>query len=82
MSSKISTLSAESKRQLLELLEAKEKLKNETKLYRYKPYAKQEEFHNTISREKMFLAGNQIGKTYCSANEISLLRPCLHAENH
>jgi hypothetical protein len=65
------SMTPEQKAELLELLETKAKRKNETKLYRYKPYAKQKEFHNTISREKMFLAGSQIGKTYCSANEIA-----------
>jgi phage terminase large subunit-like protein len=65
------SMTPEQKAELLELLEAKAKLKAESKLLRYKPYAKQKKFHNTISRERLFMAGNQIGKTYCSANEIA-----------
>ena len=64
-------LSCDEKQELLDLLQAKQKLKAESKLFSYKPYAKQKSFHNAIARERMFLAGNQIGKTYCSANEIA-----------
>jgi phage terminase large subunit-like protein len=41
-----------------------------TKLYRYQPSAKQREFHNAGSyRERLFKAGNQLGKTYSGAAE-------------
>ena len=30
----------------------------------YRPYAKQIEFHNAKTRERLFMAGNQLGKTF------------------
>ncbi len=43
------------------------------KLSRYKPYAKQIEFHTrgATHRERLFRAGNQLGKTWSSAYEIA-----------
>jgi phage terminase large subunit-like protein len=42
-----------------------------TKLLRYDPVPKQREFHaaGAIHRERLLLAGNQCGKTYCGAAE-------------
>jgi len=39
----------------------------------YSPYAKQADFHNAgaIARERLFLAGNQVGKTLAGAIELS-----------
>lgn len=68
---KLDGLSIDEKEELYTLLALKAKKESETRLSRYKPYKKQAEFHNTISRERLFMAGNQIGKTYCSANEIA-----------
>ena len=44
------------------------------KLDFYKPYAKQEEFHNAGAshRERLLMAGNQLGKTYCGAMEVAI----------
>jgi phage terminase large subunit-like protein len=41
------------------------------KAKRYEPYEKQLAFHNagTDHRERLFLAGNQLGKTYCGGYE-------------
>ena len=64
-------LSTEEKKELLELLEIKQKRLDETQLYRYQPYPVQRKFHNSTSRERLFMAGNQIGKTFCSSNEIA-----------
>src|ERR1700691_3970012 len=43
------------------------------KLDYYKPYPKQMEFHQkgTIWRERLLMAGNQEGKTYCGAAEVA-----------
>jgi phage terminase large subunit-like protein len=35
----------------------------------YEPYTKQREFHNSLARERLLRAGNQIGKTYAGAAE-------------
>lgn len=44
------------------------------KLDFYEPYAKQIEFHAASSeaRERLLMAGNQLGKTYCGAMEVAI----------
>jgi phage terminase large subunit-like protein len=50
-----------------------EQLQNESRLLFYKPYPKQRLFHKlgVEKRERMMLAGNRVGKTYCAASEIA-----------
>lgn len=67
----VATMSDEERLELLELIEKAEQLERENKLAQYAPYAKQRDFHNAQSRERLFMAGNQIGKTFASANEIA-----------
>jgi phage terminase large subunit-like protein len=45
-----------------------------TSLERYRPYAKQAEFHRAGSsfRERLFIAGNQLGKTLAGASELAM----------
>jgi phage terminase large subunit-like protein len=45
-----------------------------TKLERYAPYPKQRSFHaaGAIHRERLLMAANQVGKTYCGAAEAAL----------
>jgi phage terminase large subunit-like protein len=38
----------------------------------YAPYPKQLEFHNCLRRERLFMAGNQLGKTYAGAAEAAM----------
>lgn len=38
----------------------------------YRPYAKQIEFHNAGTRERLFMAGNQLGKTLGGAAEMAM----------
>lgn len=38
-------------------------------LKHYQPYSKQKDFHATTCREVLFMAGNQLGKTYAAAAE-------------
>src|SRR5262245_56378434 len=42
-----------------------------TKLNRYRPYAKQREFHEAgaLHRERLLMGANQTGKTYCGGAE-------------
>src|SRR5437868_6346144 len=60
-------------RELADLLEAQKKRQARTKLRRYKPYSKQRDFHaaGAVHRERLLMAGNQLGKTYCGAAELS-----------
>jgi phage terminase large subunit-like protein len=57
---------------LVELLTEQKRRLNRTRLKRYKPYAKQAEFHAAgWSRERLLMAGNQLGKTYSGAAEMA-----------
>lgn len=48
-------------------------LRRNYSLFFYKPYLKQEEFHwaGAHYRERLLMAGNQLGKTYCAGNEVA-----------
>lgn len=61
------------KRALLKLLQEQKRRQDHNKLARYKPYQRQVEFHNrgATHRERLFRAGNQLGKTWSSAYEIA-----------
>ena len=57
---------------LLARLQAEsERRQSRTKLLRYKPYPKQAEFHaaGAMHRERLLMAGNQLGKTLAGAAE-------------
>lgn len=70
----ITKLSPEEQAELLALLEAEEKYKQQNKLKFYKPYAKQKEFHahSSTKRERGLLAGNQLGKTVSAGAEVAM----------
>lgn len=53
----------------MRLLERKELIQRQERLRTYKPYKKQFEFHNTNSRERLLMAGNQVGKSQAGAAE-------------
>ncbi|MBD3844257.1 terminase [Bosea sp. SSUT16] len=64
----------EAKAELAKLLAEKQRRRDTTKLQRYRPYAKQREFHaaGAVHRERLFMAGNQLGKTYSGAAEAAI----------
>lgn len=64
------------------MLEEAAKRKRENRLLSYKPYAKQCEFHAAGKeyRERMFLAGNQLGKTLSAGNEAAYHATGLYPE--
>jgi phage terminase large subunit-like protein len=72
----LSTLSSDEKRELLDLLEIKQRRADETKLYAYAPYPKQAEFHeaSTIAGviDRLLMAGNQQGKTVSAGFETAM----------
>ena len=60
---------------MLQRLKAKKQARlSRTRLQRYKPYAKQLEFHiaGAKYRERLFMAGNQLGKTVAGAAEVAM----------
>jgi len=67
----LATMSTEDKRELLQLMDTRQAMRSTRKLYAYRPYPKQREFHaaGATKRERLFLAGNQLGKTLSGANE-------------
>ena len=48
-------------------------LKKHYSMFFYKPYPKQIEFHTagSFKRERLFMAGNRLGKTYSGGNEVA-----------
>lgn len=54
-------------------METQKRRKARTSLFRYRPYAKQLAFHaaGKEHRERLLMAGNQLGKTYCGGAELS-----------
>lgn len=69
----LAQLTPEQKIELLQLLELRARRKRENWLRDYAPYAKQREFHalGATKRERLFMAGNQLGKTYAGAAEVA-----------
>lgn len=59
------------KLELAELLTEKQRRISRNRLATYRPYTKQREFHNAgaTSRERLFMAGNQLGKTLSGGAE-------------
>lgn len=69
-------MTAEEKLELLALLELRDQAMRRNRLAYYKPYAKQLEFHaaggSMYTRERLFMAGNQLGKTVAGAAEVAM----------
>jgi len=72
--SMIATMPRDAKERLLLLLREKAYRSKTSTLYQYKPYPKQEKFHNSglEHRERLFRAGNQLGKTLAGGMEIAM----------
>jgi len=62
-------LSMDEKLQVYELMRLKDIRAKRNRLATYSAYAKQEAFHEAGSsfRERLFMAGNQLGKTWAGA---------------
>jgi phage terminase large subunit-like protein len=67
------TLPPGERKELLELLAERELRYKRTWLKRYAPYDRQREFHaaGKTHRERLLMAGNQLGKTYAGAAEVA-----------
>jgi phage terminase large subunit-like protein len=67
----LARLTAEERREFLQLLELKAYERAGNKLKHYRPYVKQHTFHAAGKRhsERLFRAGNQLGKTVAGAAE-------------
>jgi hypothetical protein len=60
--------------ELAKALEAKTRRRERNRLAAYRPYTKQIEFHaaGRSARERLLMAGNQLGKTFCGAAEAAI----------
>lgn len=67
-------LSTAQKREIVRVLEEKARRKRTNRLASYRPYAKQAEFHalGAAVRERLLIAGNQLGKTWSAGFETSM----------
>lgn len=67
-------LNSEEKLELYELLRLRDIRAKRNRLGAYAPYAKQRAFHEAGAefRERLFMAGNQLGKTWAGAFEIAM----------
>lgn len=69
----LATLTEDEKRELYELLRLKNQRTKRNRLNAYKPYPKQKEFHDAGgNQERLFIAGNQLGKTLAGAFEMAM----------
>ena len=64
-------LPPEERRKALALVKESEERLHFNQWETYKPYKKQKEFHNCPARERLFSAGNQLGKTYAGGMEVA-----------
>jgi phage terminase large subunit-like protein len=46
--------------------------KNTNRMAYYTPYEYQVKFHNTVAQQRLLMAGNRIGKSFCGAMEMAL----------
>lgn len=67
----LSCLPRQDKIALVEALETQDRRKRRNRLRDYRPYSKQHEFHKAgaVHRERLFMAGNQLGKTLAGSME-------------
>lgn len=70
----LAALSDDEKRELYELLRLKDVRARRNRLATYKPYTKQRDFHAAGAeyRERLMMAGNQLGKTWAGAYELAM----------
>ena len=70
----LAQLSSEEKAELYDLLRIRDTRAKRNRLQSYAPYNKQKEFHelSTGFRERLFMAGNQLGKTLSGAFEVAM----------
>lgn len=70
----LNALSDDDKRELYELLRLRDVRARRNRLDAYAPYARQREFHaaGAAYRERLFMAGNQLGKTWAGASELAM----------
>jgi phage terminase large subunit-like protein len=68
------TLSPGDRKELLELLAERDLRYKRNWLSRYTPYDRQQEFHDAgrTHRERLLMAGNQLGKTFAGAAEVAM----------
>ena len=69
----LDSLTTEERRELYDILKARDTKQRRNRLGDYAPYVKQKDFHaaGATFRERLFMAGNQLGKTWAGAFEVA-----------
>ena len=70
----LDSLTTEERRELYDILKARDTKQRRNRLGDYAPYVKQKDFHaaGATFRERLFMAGNQLGKTWAGAFEVAM----------
>ena len=55
----------------VEIAKELERRKALNRLKHYEPYEYQTKFHNTVASQRLLMAGNRIGKSFCGAMEMA-----------
>ena len=55
----------------VEIAKELEHRKLTNRLKHYEPYEYQKKFHNTVASQRLLMAGNRIGKSFCGAMEMA-----------
>lgn len=68
------TLTILEKQELIKLDAERRRRQSHRRLFSYRPYPKQVEFHDAgaVDEERLLMAGNQQGKTFCAAAEVAM----------
>jgi len=64
----------------IEIAKELEYRKRHNRLEYYKPYDYQKKFHSSIASQKLLMAGNRVGKSFCGAMEMSIHLTGLYPE--
>jgi phage terminase large subunit-like protein len=70
----LAALSEDERRELYDLLRERDLRSRRNRLATYRPYTRQRDFHGDGAeyRERLFMAGNQLGKTLAGAYEVAM----------
>ena len=55
----------------IEIAKELERRKATNRMEEYDPYDYQKKFHNTLASQRLLMAGNRVGKSFCGAMEIA-----------
>ena len=57
--------------QAIKIAKELERRKATNRIDDYDPYDYQKKFHNTLAQQRLLMAGNRVGKSFCGAMEVA-----------